>query len=69
MLPVDLLGTLDGVGGQRVVDGDTGHIFTRQMVDHVVHRLELLLQVVSLPRASLGILGFLLCRLLADTTV
>ena len=56
VLPVDLLGPLGGVSGQRVVDGDARHLLPREVADHVIHRLELLLEVVCLPRTSLGIL-------------
>ena len=68
MLPVDLLGSFPGVSGQGVIDRDTWHLFATQVCDHIVHSFELFLQVVGLPRSTLGILGFFFPRLFADPT-
>ena len=64
MLPVHLLDPLDGVFGQRVVDGDAGDLAAAQVVDHVVDGLELFLQVVRLERLALRRAHALLHRLL-----
>ena len=45
MLPVDLFGSLYGVSGQRVIQGNPGHVFPAQVCDHVVDCAEFLFQV------------------------
>ena len=44
MLPVYLLDALHGVGGQRGVDGYARHRPARQVVDHVVDGLGVLVE-------------------------
>jgi len=66
VLPVDLLDSLHGVRRQVPVDGDPGDGAPRQVADHVVDGLELLLQVVRVPASCLGRL-FFVYGLAADT--
>ena len=47
VLPIDLFASLSRVLRQRVINGNTRDLASTQMVEHVVHSLELLLQVVG----------------------
>ena len=68
MLPVDLFNPVYRIIRKRVVDGYAGDVSPTQMVDHVVNRLELFLQVVGFAHIALRISCFGLSWFLRQTT-
>ena len=61
MLPVDLFDPLYGVGWQGRVDGNSRHSTSHQVADHVIDRLEFLLQIIGVPAAGLGCFRGIIC--------